>query len=83
MHKLLAKLEERGLNLAGKLRGSPKLKATGGCADVYLGFLEDGTAVAIKRPRQVLDDVLKRRKLSKVSSFLILFLSFIELIACH
>lgn len=68
MDKLLAKMEQHGLDLTGKLRRGLRRKACGGYADVYIGFLEDGTEVAVKHARFVRDDLLIRRAVCKVSS---------------
>ena len=66
MEKLLKKMETLGLNLTGRLIIETDPKAYGGHADVYLGHLEDGTLVAVKRSRFAHDGQSKRHKLSKV-----------------
>lgn len=68
MGKLLAKMQQRGMDLTEKLCGDLQGKASGGFADVYLGFLEDGTAVAVKRARFKHDHPLDRQELCKASS---------------
>ena len=70
MNKLLAKMHQRGMDLTEKLCGDLQGKASGGFADVYLGFLEDGTAVAVKRARFWHDHPFGRQELCKVSSYL-------------
>lgn len=66
MDKLLTKLELRGLNLTGRLRGGLHRKACGGHADVYLGCLDDGTPVALKRSRFAHDGTFVQQALAKV-----------------
>lgn len=66
MNKLLVKLESRGLNLTGKLRGELQRRACGGCADVFLGSLDDGTPIAVKRARFAHDGSFVKEALTKV-----------------
>lgn len=54
------------MDLTGKLRGELHRKACGSVADVFHGFLEDGTTVAVKRARFMHDSTLMRQEFGKV-----------------
>lgn len=66
MGKLLEKMKGDGFDLSGQLSGKLEWKDGGGHADVYLGRLIDGTAVAVKQPRPVRLNKLKKFDLCKV-----------------
>lgn len=44
-------MQQRGMDMTMKLRGDLQAISHGGYGDVFRGYLEDGTAVAIKRHR--------------------------------
>lgn len=67
MDKLLNKMKLRSLDCTGKLRSDLQRKACGGHADVFLGYLEDGMVVAIKRARFIHDGASIKQIFFKVS----------------
>lgn len=67
MYKLLSKMHQRGLDYTRRLHGNLRRKACGGHADVYLGYLCDGMAIAVKRARFMHDGASIRQAISKVS----------------